>query len=59
MSWFYIFSDGIVPFEIFPTINTSIEIVEGSGVTVVKSTTIYDANQVVAPEVSTEISAGS
>ena len=40
-------------------VQDAIEIVEGSGVTVVKSTTIYDANQVVAPEVSTEISAGS
>ena len=40
-------------------VQDAIEIVEGSGVTVVKSTTIYDANQVVTPEVSTEISAGS
>jgi len=40
-------------------VQDAIEIVEGSGVTVIKSTTIYDANQVVAPEVSTKISAGS
>ena len=59
----YIVTEGKIDAEsiknAIENVQDAIEVVEGSGVTIVKSTTIYDANQVAAPEVSTEISAGS
>lgn len=59
----YIVTEGKIDAEsiknAIENVQDAIEVVEGSGVTIVKSTTIYDANQVVAPEVSTEISTDS
>ena len=59
----YIVTEGKIDAEsiknAIENVQDAIEVVEGSGVTIVKSTTIYDANQVAAPEVSTEISTDS
>lgn len=56
----YIITEGKVDAEsvknAIEDIKEGIEVVKDSGVTIVKSTTIYDANQVGDPEVTTEIS---
>ena len=56
----YIITEGKVDAEsvknAIEDIQEGIEVVKDSGVTIVTSTTIYDANQVGDPEVTTEIS---